>query len=171
MISCQESTENTVDYDPKEIVIEYLEDIDMLYSDSAIIQFRIKSPMMVRYELELVPIEEFPKGFSIEFFDTNGEVTTQLYSKYAERRSSKGLLLLRDSVVYITTTKDQLETNFLTIDEVNGSIYSKKFFRMIKADTQDTIYGRGFIADSDFKRLEIVKYIGKRQSIDINSDE
>lgn len=157
-------------YDQEELLKERIEGVEMIYSDSAIVQFRIMSPLLLKYEEDNIIIEEFPKGFSIEFFDADKNVLSRLESKYAERRSAEGLLQLRDSVVYINDQKDRLETNSLTIDELNNTISTKKFFRLIKYDSQDTLYGRGFTAQSDFSKLVISKYVGKRSAIDL-SDE
>lgn len=170
MMSCHEKELSNEHYDLEELLKERIEDVEMIYSDSAIVQFRIKSPLLLKYEDDNVAVEEFPHGFSIEFFDESKNVISQLQSKYAERRSVEGLLLLRDSVIYVNQNKDRLETNYLVIDEVKNEISTRKFFRLIKYDTRDTLYGRGFTANSDFSKLEISKYVGKRTAIDLSNE-
>jgi LPS export ABC transporter protein LptC len=170
ILSCHEKEKADEHYDIDDLKKERIEDVEMIYSDSAIVQFRIKSPLLLKYEEDNVAIEEFPHGFSIEFFDRSKNVISKLQSKYAERRSVEGLLLLRDSVVYVNQKNDRLETNYLTIDELKNEISTKKFFRLIKYDTRDTLYGRGFTANSDFSKLEISKYVGKRAAIDLSNE-
>lgn len=166
--SCATESGQLVSYDPEELEKEIAEDIEMIYSDSAVIEFRIRSPRLEKYELDKIIVEEFPKGFLIEFFDENMDVISKLSSKYAMRKSAKGELMLRDSVAYTNDQNDILETNALVINESEGTISTKKFFRLIKGDTRDTIYGRGFDANSDFTRFQIKKYLAKRQGIDVN---
>ena len=155
-------------YDPAELEKEIATDIEMIYSDSAIVEFRIVSPRLEKYYEDNVQIEEFKEGFLIEFFDGELQVISKLSSKHAKRMSAKGLLILRDSVTYVNDKDDQLETNALTIDELGGKITSTKFFRLIQGASRDTIYGRGFEATSDFSKLQINKYLSKRKAIELD---
>jgi LPS export ABC transporter protein LptC len=168
-ISCSDNNIPQPRLSPEELEKERVEDVEMIYSDSAIVQFKIKSALLQKYDDDGVSVEEFTNGFEIQFFDDQQRVKSQLNSKYAIRRSQEGLLILRDSVTFINENQDRLETNALTIDEVNDIIYTKKVFRLIKSVTLDTIYGIGFTAKSDFSKLQITKYQGKRQGIDISS--
>ena len=168
-VSCSDKKILQPRLSPEELEKERVEDVVMIYSDSAIVQFKIKSALLQKYDDDGVSVEEFSDGFEIQFFDDQQQIKSQLNSKYAIRRSQEGLLFLRDSVIFTNENKDRLETNALTIDEVNDIIYTKKVFRLIKSITSDTIYGIGFTAKSDFSKLQITKYQGKRQGIDISS--
>ncbi len=168
--SCAQDQTEPYYYDPDDIEREIATDVEMIYSDSAVIQFVIHSPELIKYEdADNVMVEEFPKGFRLQFYDSEKNVISELNSKYALRKSAEGLLILRDSVSYTNESQDILETNALTIDELNQSIKTKKFFRLINGSSQDTTYGRGFEANSDFSRFEVTKYLGKRKGIDINN--
>lgn len=169
LMSCQDESSPELRYDPEELSKEVAQDVEMIYSDSAQVQFKITSPMLKKYERDNVMIEEFIDGFEIQFYDKDQNVVSQLNSKYAIRRSSEGLLVLRDSVTFINEHQDRLETNALTIDEVNDQISTTKVFRLIKEASKDTIYGIGFTAKSDFTKLKITNYKGKREGIDISS--
>jgi LPS export ABC transporter protein LptC len=163
--SCQDSGGEIERYDPAELEKEVAYDIEMIYSDSAMVEFRVQSPVLEKYTNEGVLVEEFPAGFLIEYFDEQQNVIFKLSSNYAKRVSEEGLLILRDSVTYVNEKKDILETNALTIDELNNSITTNKFFRLVQGPAKDTIYGRGFSANSDFTSFRVNKYIGKRKGI------
>jgi len=155
-------------YDPAELEKEVAYDIEMIYSDSAIVQFKVESPRLEKYYLDGVQVEEFLDGFLIEYFDRDLNVIFSLSSKYAKRISAQGLLVLRDSVTYINDKDDILETNALTIDEESNSITTNKFFRLVQSASQDTIFGRGFEANSDFTSFRVNKYIGKRRGVQVD---
>ena len=165
IVACQESGREIERYDPTELEKEIAYDIEMIYSDSAIVEFRVQSPVLEKYTNDGVLIEEFPEGFLIEYFDENQNVIFKLSSNYAQRISEEGLLVLRDSVTYVNEKNDILETNALTIDELNNSITTTKFFRLVQGPAKDTIYGRGFQANSDFTSFRVNKYVGKRRGI------
>ncbi len=165
LCSCQDSGGEIERYDPAELEKEIAYDIEMIYSDSAIVEFRVQSPVLEKYTNEGVLVEEFPAGFLIEYFDEEQNVIFKLSSNYAKRVSEQGLLILRDSVTYVNEKNDILETNALTIDELNNSITTTKFFRLIQGPAKDTIYGRGFNANSDFTSFRVDKYVGKRRGI------
>lgn len=163
--SCQETAGEIERYDPAELEKEIAYDIEMIYSDSAIVEFRVKSPVLEKYTNEGVLVEEFPEGFLIEYFDEQQNVIFKLSSNYARRVSEQGLLILRDSVTYVNEKNDILETNALTIDELNNSITTTKFFRLVQGPAKDTIYGRGFSANSDFTSFRVNNYVGKRRGV------
>ena len=164
-VCCQETEGEIERYDPAELEKEIATDIEMIYSDSAVVEFRVQSPVLEKYVIDETLVEEFPEGFLIEYFDEDLNVIFKLSSKYAKRISEEGLLILRDSVTYVNEKDDILETNALTIDEQNNSITTSKFFRLVQGPAKDTIYGRGFSANSDFTSFRVNKYVGKRRGI------
>lgn len=65
------------------------ENIDLLYSDSTIIRFRLKSPKLLMFQDEEEPYKEFPNGFEIEQYDRNKKITSSIkasYGKYFRKR-------------------------------------------------------------------------------------
>lgn len=166
--SCSEPAETNVSaYDEAEMGIEQITDVYMIHSDSAKVKFTISSPLLRKYKDGNIHVEEFIDGFELISYGAKMEKVSSIEAKYAQRRSTDGLLILRDSVIYTNERKDILETNALTINELAGGISSTKFFRLVRHIEGDTIYGRGFTANGDFSRLEVQKYIGKRQGIDL----
>lgn len=141
---------------------EVAENIEMLYSDSARVIFRIRSPRMEKYDNNGSLIEEFPLGLTIEFLDENKKIHSSLSSQYARRISGDGTLYMRDSVVITNAAGDKLETNAIVWDEIRDKLSTKKFIRLIRASTRDTLYGLGFEASGDFSRFELQQFAGKR---------
>ncbi len=138
-------------------------DVTMIYSDSAIIKFVISSPVLEKYDDQGVVVEEFPKGLRIDFYDDQKRVNSWVSAKYALRRASEGTMVLRDSVVLQNETGDRLETSALTWNELEKTITTKKFMRMIQGTTRDTLFGTGFKANIDFTNFQITNFSGRKK--------
>ncbi|HEX5626289.1 MAG TPA: LPS export ABC transporter periplasmic protein LptC [Saprospiraceae bacterium] len=128
---------------------EFLEDVDIIYSDSAKIEIRIKAPQMIRYTAAGMEKEEFPKGFQAVFYDDQSQVLNTLASKYAIRVRKEGKTYMRDSVVFTSINQEILKTSELIWDETFGKIVTDKFVRIIRKD--EMIQGYGFETDQNFK--------------------
>ena len=49
--------------------VELAKDIEIFYSDSAVVRMKVKSPLMLYYLDIKNPRREFPKGVEVDFFD------------------------------------------------------------------------------------------------------
>ena len=154
-------------FDPSK---ETARDIEMLYSDSAVVKFRIVSPLLEKYEENGMLVEEFSEGLRVDFFDDNKKVISNVYANYALRKGAEGSMLLRDSVVIISEKGDKLETSSLTWDEANKKISTKKFIRLIVGESKDTLYGTGFTANSDFTNFAISTFSGRRKYANLSEE-
>ncbi len=129
--------------------------IEMIYSDSAIIRFKLTCPEVKIFQDEEPPYNEFPKGFRIEQYDSKNKVTSSikaLYGKYYDQRS---LWEAKQDVVAVTETGDSLLTELLFWDEKKEIIYSDQFVKII---TKDKIFtGTGFESDLQMTKWRIVK--------------
>jgi hypothetical protein len=149
---------------------ETARDIEMLYSDSAVVRFRIVSPLLEKYEEDGMLVEEFTEGLRVDFFDENKHVISNVYANYALRKGAEGSMFLRDSVVIISEKGDKLETSSLTWDEANKKISTKKFIRLIVGESKDTLYGTGFTANSDFTNFAISTFSGRRKYANLSEE-
>lgn len=148
------------DFDPER---EIAEDVEMIYSDSAKLQFIIQTPRLEKYKEEKnTLVEEFPKGIHIDFYNSEGEISSTLSANYAERRSSEGTMLLRDSVI-LDNGEDRLETIGVTWNEQKQTLKTAKWVQMIQGATKDTLWGYGLDAKDDFSQFRIGKLHGKRR--------
>ena len=127
---------------------EVLTDINLIYSDSAKIEIRIKAPKMIRYTEKNELKEEFPIGFQAFFYGDNNEIQNTLTSKYALRVRREGKTYMKDSVTFTTLNKEILRTSELVWNEVGGRIYTDKFVRIIRKN--ELLQGYGFETDQNF---------------------
>lgn len=147
-------------FDPER---EIAEDVEMIYSDSAKLQFIIQTPRLEKYnEDRNTIVEEFPKGIHIDFYNPNGEISSTLSANYAERRSAEGTMLLRDSVI-LDNGEDRLETIGVTWNEEEQTLKTAKWVQLIQGATKDTLWGYGLDAKDDFSQFRIGKPLGKRR--------
>jgi LPS export ABC transporter protein LptC len=154
LTGCQEevTVDPTVTYTEEDISLERLEEIEMLYSDSARIQVRITAPTLYRYT-EVNARQEFPDGLLVEFFDANQNVSGYLSAKYGIQLEGAYEIVVRDSVVWESYKGERLETEELTWDERNGRIFTNRYVTLIRGG--EVIQGQGFEADQDFKESRI----------------
>jgi len=138
-------------------------DVEMIYSDSAKLQFTIETPLLEKYYEENVEVQYFPKGILMKFYDNNEVITATMAAKYALRRGAKGSMLLQDSVVLINKDNDILISPKILWDEANQSLNTSQFVQLIRSSTKDTLYGNGFSASGDFSRFRINQVTGKRR--------
>ena len=132
---------------------EIISGFQTIYSDSAQIKVRISGDLMLRYEENGQFIQQFPEGVFVEFFDPKGEITSTLASKYGIRNEAEESVLVQDSVVWLATKGDRLDTDELVWEAKNEKIYSDKFVRVIQGDK--LITGVGFESNQDFTRSKV----------------
>jgi len=132
---------------------EIISGFQTIYSDSAQIKVRISGDLMLRYQENGQFIQQFPEGVFVEFFDPNGEITSTLASKYGIRNEAEESVLVQDSVVWLATKGDRLDTDELMWEAKEEKIYSDKFVRVIQGDK--LITGVGFESNQDFTRSKV----------------
>ena len=142
--------------------IETAKDVDILYSDSAVVRMRIKSPLMQNKILKDDPTRVFPNGVWVDFYDKSKAPTSHLIAKYAEYSEKQKLITLRDSIVVSNYKNEKLETEELFWNERDGRIYSKKFVKV--TTPSEIILGYGFSSNMEFTEWEIDSVSGIFQS-------
>lgn len=127
--------------------------VEILYSDSAILKVKVKAPTLERYTSRTDPREEFPNGLRVDFFDERGKPNGKLTSKNGTRYEKKGLMIVRDSVVWESENNERLETEELTWDDKLQKVYTNKY--VIIRRPGEIIHGYGFEANQDFTNSRI----------------
>jgi len=159
-ISCGNDLKEVEKLQTKDLVdVEIAKDFQMLYSDSAMLKVKISGPTLKRYLSEKDPKEEFPDGIHVEFYNERLQVTSVLTAKYAIRRERKGNIIVEDSVVWESISKERLESEELIWDEKEGKVYTNKFVTLKRPD--EIIYGHGFEAEQDFSKSRIKAITGQ----------
>ncbi|MEM9820354.1 MAG: LPS export ABC transporter periplasmic protein LptC [Bacteroidota bacterium] len=160
LISCENDLEE-IDrlFSQEQVKVETAYDVQLLYSDSAVVQVRVSGPRMLRHFENAIPHEEFPDGILVEFMNNTRPSRNKLTAKYALRYESKNEVIVRDSVVWQSGKGERLETDELIWDDRKKKIYTKRFVRITSAE--EILYGYGFVADQDFNHWEITQLIGE----------
>lgn len=152
--------------DESEVKIERATDVELIYSDSAIIQVVVLSPELIRHLDRNNPVDEFPSGIHVNFYDENQRVSSYLDAKYALRMEKDKEIIMRDSVVFYNKKNEKLETNELIWNETEEKIHSEKFVRITRPEQGDTIMGYGIEANEDFTRFEIKRKFSSKMKFE-----
>ncbi len=140
-------------------------DIHYIRTDSGRRQLILNSPLLLKYGGEN-PHTEFPKGFSIAFYDTAGNVISTIKANYGIRWEKKGLLISRNNVVVKNLkTKEQLNTENLIWNEKKHIIYSPSFVKITSPDR--VIFGDSMVSNENFTKRTIY---GIRGVLDVEED-
>lgn len=134
------------------------ENFEMLYSDSAIVRFKLITKKMIRYDQEKEPFTEFPDGIEIEQYDQTMRIVSRITANYARYIDREKKWVAKNNVVAINEVGDSLKTEELFWEEEKGRIYSDLFVKIIRKD--QIMNGIGFESDQDMKNWEIRKPTG-----------
>lgn len=137
--------------------VEYAENVNILYSDSAEVKVRIISPLLKRYTARGHQYDEFPNGLTVEFLDKNKAPQSWLEADYAVHKESDKKIYVENNVKLYNKKNDQLLTDELVWDEKNQELYTSKAVKIAQPSIGDTSFGFGFKADQEFTRFEIQK--------------
>jgi LPS export ABC transporter protein LptC len=124
-----------------DVAVEVGKEVEILYSDSAVVRVRVTGPVMHNYLDPNNSRQEFPQGVKMEFLLPNLQVRSTLTAKNAIRRQEKGEIIAKDSVILTTIENERLETEELIWNEKTAKIHTEKFVKVTKPD--EIIYGYG----------------------------
>lgn len=153
-------------YTQEDTAMEVAREVEILYSDSAVVRVRVTGPVMHNIVAAESPRQEFPNGVKIEFLENNLSVKSTLTARTAVRRQDKQIVTARDSVVLITAKQEKLETEELIWDENSGKIHTDKFVKVTKPG--EIIYGYGLEAEQDFSYWKIIVPKGRIKVAQLN---
>jgi LPS export ABC transporter protein LptC len=156
-ISCQSSDVETIksfSHPPgsPEVVTD---NMLLLYSDSAVIRYKLECPKLLIYQDEEEPYNEFPQGFKITQYDRNKNVTSCISASYGKKYEKKELWEAKQNVVAVNEKGDSLKTELLYYDEKKGQIYSDQFVKIIQKE--QIITGIGFESEIQMKKWKIIQ--------------
>jgi LPS export ABC transporter protein LptC len=129
--------------------------IEFLYSDSAVIRFKLSCTELKIFQDEAEPYKEFPKGFKITQYDRNKKITSSIEASYGKYYEKKDLWEAKQNVVAVTEQGDSLKTELLFWDATKDEIYSDQFVKIIQQE--QVITGIGFESDLQMKKWKIIK--------------
>ncbi len=146
---------NEIEYIIDEDQLNYEEalDVNMIYSDSAIIRVNITGPKMLRHLDKDNPRQEFPEGVKVMFYSPNRRSQSVLTAKHATRYDKTNQIHIKDSVVWLSNDGKKLETEELIWEERKERVFTNSFVIISKPD--EVVYGHGFEANQDFTEWTI----------------
>ena len=154
LFSCENSIK-TVQNLTAEDTIAALSATDIHYerTDSGRLQLVLTSPLMLRYDGS-APYTEFPKGFSVKFYDTLGHPISLLKANYGIRKEKLRILQARNNVmVENLNTHEILYTENLIWNEWTKKITAPSFVKIVGPDR--TIFGDSMVANESFTHRTI----------------
>lgn len=162
----EEHAETRQVFTQDDVAVEVASDVEILYSDSAIVRVRVTGPVLLNYSEREDPRQEFPAGIRFDFLQADQSIRSTLTAKTAVRQQEKGLIIARDSVVMETVKKEKLETEELIWDEKAGKVRTDKFVKV--SQPGEVVYGFGLEAEQDFSYWKILVPKGRIKVEQIN---
>lgn len=158
LIACKNDPEEVVALTNEKIVpISTTTQVEMLYSDSAMLKARIRAPLRETYMGD-DPYIEFTQGIRIEFFNSFGKIESELTAKYAISYNNRDVMEARNDVVLKNDKGEKLQTEHLIWEQRLSMIHSEAFTRI--TTPEKVIYGDGFESTQDFSKYKILKMRG-----------
>ena len=124
------------------------ENLELVYSDSARIKYRVLAPEYIKVNREKEKYEEFPKGIHVLSYDPAGKMIGSIQAKYAKKLEDEMLWEARNEVVIINAEGKKLETELLYWDMKKELIYSDRYVKL-SADGQIIEGNNGFHSDQN----------------------
>jgi LPS export ABC transporter protein LptC len=100
--------------------------VDVIYSDSAKVKVHMLAPLMVDYQDEKEPYEEFPKGIKLTFFDESLHEKGTITSDYAIQREKENVIEFRKNVVAKNAQGEVFKSEELIYDQNAKKLHSGK---------------------------------------------
>ncbi len=153
--SCENDVEEVNEINNIELFPDQeLKDVDVLYSSSGKVKFRMKAPIVEQYGGE-ESYNEMPKGVEVEIYDSAMHVSSRLTSNYAIDRTYEKKMEAKDDVVVVNDKGERLNTEHLIWDMTTEKIRSDVFVKI--TTPQQVLMGEGLISNQDFTDYKILK--------------
>jgi LPS export ABC transporter protein LptC len=153
--------------------VEEAKDIDVTYTDSSYLVFKMKAPLSRRSMERFSVLEEFPEGLEVTFYDKTGAPRSWLTADYAIRNQVDRTITVQKNVVLRNDKGERLDGPELIWDEKTKEIYTDRFVKISQADK--VIFSHGFKSNESFTRYEMHAVSGDiildgESSNDVNRD-
>lgn len=164
--SCENSIEkiNLVTHEDN-FPSEYSENIELIYTDSAVKKFKLNAPVLQRFIGDSI-YTEFPKGVKVIIYDEEDEANSELTANYAINYETQDKLEAKNDVIIVNKFGEKLNTEHLWWDKKTSKIYSDAFVKI--TTKEEIIFGDGLEANQDFTQYKIKNIKG---TIQVKDDE
>ena len=161
VISCKGEQQE----DPQDLTgapMQTIVNMNAVQTKNGILQMKMESPLMERYDNDSLSCELFPTGFKVYAYNEFGELETQIVSDVAKHTTTKD----KDNKVetweafgnvVITNIKknERLQTDTLYWDREKGSIYTHSLVKMYSP--QGFMQGYGMESDEMARNAHILR--------------
>lgn len=147
----------------KSLPIESGKNVELIYSDSALIKAKLQAAQLDRYVGEKNYME-LPKGVLVIFYDEQRKEKNRLTADYGigwDDGGTMNKMEAKRNVIVVNEKGDKLNTEHLIWDAVTKKIFTKEFVKITTKD--EIIWGDGLEANQDFSEYEIKNPKGQIQ--------
>lgn len=155
--ACENTSQEIDDVTKKKIGIEEAVKVNINYTTGGRAKAILRSPLMLRVQ-DTLPYVEFPKTLHVDFYNDSSVIESILDAKYAKYIESQSIVVLRDSVRFMTLMNgDTLYCDELYWDR-NRTPYQFYTEKPVQIRTKMQIQnGIGFECSQDFKDKVLYK--------------
>lgn len=167
--SCENDMAEVAQFFEKDAIqVIEAKDVEIFYSDSAVIRVVITGPILLNYLEAKEPRAEFTEGLVADFYNPQHIKQSRLVAKFGVKYDTKSIIVVRDSVVVTTINHEKLETEELIWHEKTGTIETDKFVKV--SSPKEVVYGYGLEANDDFSYWKIKAVTGRIEAKDIEPE-
>jgi len=148
-----------------EIPVDKSYDVEIIYSDSAVVKGKLITPQLFHYKTTK-PYYEMTKGITLIMFDKQQQETSRVTADYAIRRETEKMVESKRNAVVVNKEGKTFKSDELIWEENKQRFYSNKLVSIVTPS--QTIYGTGFWANEDFTYYEIRQSTG---NFDISGEQ
>ena len=138
--------------------LEEINDVQILYSEDAILKVKMKTPLQYKYQTN---DRVYPKTVNIEFYGPDQQVETTLRADSGRYVHAQNFYRVMGNVVVINKKKNQeLYTPELNWNPTTKKVYTEKPVKILSKNSNERLEGIGLDTDQSFSHYFIRKTSG-----------
>lgn len=151
--ACSEESQNPDDFKEFEGPVMEAVDVELFYSDSAVVRIRLTADRQLEFESG---DREFPEGVYIEFYDQDEIRSSSIKANQGYFNKKENKYTATGDVVVINYQSDEkLETEVLYWEPNKEEIYTDRYVEITSDD--EVLMGEGLTSDESFTTYQILK--------------
>ena len=138
---------------PESLPMIHALDYETTFTDSGVVRFFLKTPELMRFEIDGQAFVEFPQGLELIKYDNSRQVISRITARYAKQFVKEKRWEAKNDVVAVNLAGDTLKTEHLIWDERAEKIFSDQYVKIVRPD--QIITGIGFESDQSMSNWRI----------------
>jgi LPS export ABC transporter protein LptC len=139
--------------------VEPTTNVDLIFSDSAIVKYQVRAPLMLDYSTAKKPYTEMPKGVNITVYNNQHKVINTITSDYAKMHTGNKIIELHKNVVATNEQGDIFKSEELIYNQLTHKINSTQPVQILMA-SGDIINGTSFESNEKMSPYTIQQSYG-----------